>query len=755
MKGFNRYIYKFDNFLLDPVNRQLLRNNKPVPLPAKAFDLLHALVENNGRLVEKDELFSSVWQDQIVEESNLTVHISHIRKALGETKNNPVHILTVPGYGYRFEGEVSAQYDETIVETESRSLVTIEHEISSIENSATDAPSENSVPTDTTIHIVGTDSRFRFTFAQKAIVALFVGTLLAAAIVWLARRDQINAATENTVLPETTTQIKRLTSKGTVNYVVLSPDGRFFAYSLAERGAYRSSLWYGQTNGNSDIQLLPAADLSYNPRSFSADGNWIYYTSSEPRGFDKGTLYKLPVLGGVPAQKLLSGISVYAVLSPDETRLAYVRRDPDDRSSSLVIADLDGSSETEVDVLPPGQTILAFSLAWSVDGNSIVFGAENGRSKSHDIFIANIEDGNVRQITDMDWITVSRIEAVKDGSGFLVSGRDKNSFSANQIWFVNNETGKHAKITRDLQHYGSSLSFSTATKSFATIQATRESSIWVAPADDIATARQITFGSSGHEGWFGIDWMPDGRIVYVARIDQGLALWMMDADGGNAKQITSAGFLDERPSVTADGRYIVFQSNRSGSAEIWRMTADGDELKQLTFDGRNSFPHTTPNGHTVLYTHNADGANSVWSISIEGGEAARIVEGDISNARVSPDGNYFACGYRVEGGVKLAVFPIGGGVPAKLFDVPPTFNFDGSIRWARDGRSIAYRDWANGIWSQAVDGGEPKLIGGLPQEKLYHFDWSQDGKLFGFVRGAEIRDAVLITTAQQKIKRPG
>src|SRR4051794_36252434 len=110
-----RQIYKFGDFRLDTANRRLLRDGAPVTLPARAFDLLQTLLENNGRLVEKDELFANVWHDQIVEESNLTVHISQIRKALGESKNKPRFIETVSGYGYRFVGDVSDEDDEEFV----------------------------------------------------------------------------------------------------------------------------------------------------------------------------------------------------------------------------------------------------------------------------------------------------------------------------------------------------------------------------------------------------------------------------------------------------------------------------------------------------------------------------------------------------------------------------------------------------------------------------------------------------------------
>jgi TolB-like protein/Flp pilus assembly protein TadD len=87
-------------------NRELLRDGTPVALPSKAFDMLVVLLESGGSLVGKDDLFSRVWPDQIVEESNLTVQVSAIRKALGERKGNPHYIVTIPGHGYRFTGNL-------------------------------------------------------------------------------------------------------------------------------------------------------------------------------------------------------------------------------------------------------------------------------------------------------------------------------------------------------------------------------------------------------------------------------------------------------------------------------------------------------------------------------------------------------------------------------------------------------------------------------------------------------------------------
>jgi DNA-binding winged helix-turn-helix (wHTH) protein len=76
--------YEFGPFRLDAVERRLLRDGETVAVTAKAVDVLLALVENCGRTVTKEELLSIVWAESFVEEANLTVNISALRRALGE-----------------------------------------------------------------------------------------------------------------------------------------------------------------------------------------------------------------------------------------------------------------------------------------------------------------------------------------------------------------------------------------------------------------------------------------------------------------------------------------------------------------------------------------------------------------------------------------------------------------------------------------------------------------------------------------------
>jgi len=97
-----RQFYAFTVFQIDPVKRLLLREGEPVPVTSKDFDILLELVEHRGEVLTKEELLQSVWPDAVVEEGNLSRHISTLRKVLGEAPEEHEYIVTVPGRGYRF-----------------------------------------------------------------------------------------------------------------------------------------------------------------------------------------------------------------------------------------------------------------------------------------------------------------------------------------------------------------------------------------------------------------------------------------------------------------------------------------------------------------------------------------------------------------------------------------------------------------------------------------------------------------------------
>ncbi len=113
--------FSFGDFELSGAKRTLLKRGEIISLNSKTFDLLFTLIENHGKILSKDELLDKVWEGQFVEENNLTVQISALRKIFGESKNENKFIATIPGKGYKFVAEITVPANEN-----SRDLIVFE-----------------------------------------------------------------------------------------------------------------------------------------------------------------------------------------------------------------------------------------------------------------------------------------------------------------------------------------------------------------------------------------------------------------------------------------------------------------------------------------------------------------------------------------------------------------------------------------------------------------------------------------------------
>jgi len=116
MSALSSRIYRFGEFSVDCDQKVLFRHGKPLALTPKVFDTLVILIEDNGRVVPKQELLTRLWPDTFVEEANLTSNIQQLRKSLGDNARAPQYIETVPKRGYRFIAQVQTD-DSSPAET--------------------------------------------------------------------------------------------------------------------------------------------------------------------------------------------------------------------------------------------------------------------------------------------------------------------------------------------------------------------------------------------------------------------------------------------------------------------------------------------------------------------------------------------------------------------------------------------------------------------------------------------------------------
>jgi DNA-binding winged helix-turn-helix (wHTH) protein/Tol biopolymer transport system component len=754
MKSLTTKNFMFADFELDRAKRLLLKHGKPVALNSKTFDLLEALVERRGEIIGKDELLEKIWAGQFVEESNLTVHVSTLRKILGETRGENRFIATVPGKGYKFVGEPNEAADESAdeitIENHSFSRIVVAEEIEEVEESDWQKPAPQTER--------GIEGQINASFLPRQIAApeerqsrfkkhrIIVGLLAIIALlitvgggyVWR-QRQNISSADA----PFAQMQIRQLTNNGKVRRAALSPDGKLFAYVTDDFG--RQSLWIGQTDGGNNIQLRPPTDAVYHALAFSKDNDSLYFSVRDEAN-PSYALFRLPVFGGAQ-EKIRDRIGSFA-LAADGKQIAFVRRNTENKKDDLIVSDLSGAAEERIIASLPPFSVVADSVSVSPDGLFLAYGAESGEFTKQ-LFTAQISNGEVKRISPQNFGEIEKTVWLADGDGLILTAVEAKAWAAVQqycVWHVALPGGETRKITSDLSSYGGSLAASKDV--LLTIESRQLNNVWVAPADDLSRAKQITTGSFGkYDGLWGLDWLPDGRIVFNSSDTHSQVISVMNADGGSQKQLTAPGHIDSDLDVSEDGRYIVFHSTRGGGFDIWRMDANGDSLKQLTFDKKSYQPFVSPDSRFVYYKGWENGTGGMRRVSIDGGETVALTDKETSWVSVSPDGKYIAGGYRTDKS-RLAVLPIDGGSPIKQFDFPKTATMYGGSRWTPDGKSVVYHDSAYGYWQQPIEGGESRRIENLPKEKLYNFAWSNDGKQFAFVRGTEIRDVVLLRSTK-------
>src|SRR4029079_11790869 len=129
--------------------------------------------------------------------------------------------------------------------------------------------------------------------------------------------------------------------------------------------------------------------------------------------------------------------------------------------------------------------------------------------------------------------------------------------------------------------------------------------------------------------------------------------------------------------------------------------------------GGNTLPTLSPDGHWVIYVSERGGRRTLWRVKVEGGEPKQLTDYPSLVPQVSPDGRYIAA--FISSGTsrdyKLGIIPFEGGDPKKTFDVPQII-FRARVRmvWEPDGKAIIYKDDPQGVWRQALDEIEPRRV---------------------------------------------
>ena len=540
----------------------------------------------------------------------------------------------------------------------------------------------------------------------------------------------------------------RMATTGQPIHAALSPDGKYIVYSVEE--AEGRSIWMRQASVASNIRILPPLDVNYAGFTFSPDGDYIYYATAA-FSYQRGALFVVPTLGGTP-RKLLDDISGPVAISPDGKQLAFLRRFSKEGEEVLVVCSADGTNEREL-VSRKGEDFFISSMGtspgWSPDGKTIACPIGNSNGMYMSIMFVSVDNQESRVATTFRWDRVGRVVWTDNGQGLVIIGTEYLTGGSSQVWYVDAASGQVHRLTTDLNDYdAATLSLTSDQTRLLVVQQNSNSSISILPEGDSHRARQITSPSASQEGMIGLDWTPDGQLVFTSHASGNQDIWIIKSDGSQKHQLTSDPCAERNPAVSWDGRTISYISEGDTTPHVWRMDIDGSNKQQLTTGTFDDYmPTFSPDGHWIYFqSYRDNGRENVWRVPVDGGDPEKVNDVPASWVDISPDGKRLVT-YCLDAKMnrwRAAVLSAEPGGLVSFFDLPATAGYVG---WMPDSKTIAYVDTRQGIsniWVLPLESRKPYQLTHFDSGRIGDFVWSKDGKEMAVVRFTETCEVVIL-----------
>ncbi|MBK7934048.1 MAG: winged helix-turn-helix domain-containing protein [Acidobacteria bacterium] len=721
MKASGVRFYRFGEFELDARRRVLTKNGGLVDISAKNFDLLSALIENEGKLLTHDQLLDIVWAGTFVEQSSLKKGISTLRHILDESPDEGRFIKTIPRQGYSFVADVTRVESPAIAAIrQTQTEIIVEETEELIDDDA-----------ETGRRLIGPVSSGR----RWIVLAVGLGILLIA-VLGISRFYTGGTRAQFSV--ERVRQ-EKLTNDGNCPGAI-SQDGNYVA-CMMRSGTTGVAIEIKQLATGSRRRLIEYTDAHLYALAFSPDGNFVYYVLDDTEEPDRTGLHKISVFGG-DDRKLSDRVGSVTVAR--DGRIAYTRAGTN--VVEVVVGGPNGESPAVVASLP--SEIRLWDFNFTPDGGSLLCSIRKQISDLKNIFYVSeftITGGVEKQIVpDRETLIVSAVW-LPDKSSLLMAIREPNA-DIKQIWQYTPSTGQYVRVTNDNNSY-KNISILPDGRSLVALMESAKASIWISD-DEGLNFHELESGPQHVERVF---WLPDGRIGYSTTENSSELVRAVSLDGRSNTRLTEGtDGLWIQPSMSGDGKAVVFNSTRSGLIQLWRVGIDGKGLTQLTSAPTPIFNGVQLSDGTVIYKTQTP--ESGWILSKRGpdGNSTRFNADSPDLWAVSPDETQIAF-YVNDADMKkrrISIYSMTTG--ALILTLFPELIAVRRISWTRDGKAISFDTVENGsgeIAIQPIDGTKVKKLTSFRSESLFYHDWSFDGKKIAVVRGKVFSDTVMIKTA--------
>ncbi len=702
--------FEFEEFVLNVDERTLLRNEEPLSITPKAFHLLQVLLENQGRLVKKEELMQMVWAENFVEEGNLTFTIRLLRKALQDDAQNPRFIKTVPLHGYKFIAEVRKSSTENEV---------LLPEIKPVENS---------------------DSiKHQANFSAFSVFPIFIFLAISSAIIvfwyW-----QNKTTTADLLILNASFATEKITTDGKTFSAIISPDGKNVLYSSGNRG--QQSIWIRELETNRNIEIIPTTEAEYVGLDFSPDGNFFYFSRKSKEERANIEVFRASIFDRNPV-KIIDNTTGRTSISPDGTKISFVRCPRlKEENCSLWIADsLDGKNERKIYSRPIPYRIS--DNKFSPDGKSIAIatGQSENQANEFGLMEVNIETQEVREISSDKFFNIKSLVWLPADNGWLVTA-SKIPIWNFRIWHISKEQGNTQVLTKDSESYAT-LSIDRNNKLIVSTQIESDFKLSLHDIENPSRKQILTEAQSA-------TFSPEGKIVFSSEKSGNQEIWASESNGTRQIQLTNNIADDSRPKVSPDNNFIYFSSNRSGEVQIWRMNADGGNQVQIT-QKNGGFPVAiSPDGNVIFYLHGRD--RTLWRISNNGSDEQIVFDQKKIFFALSPDCSQVALSETRGEERFLTIHSVTDKTIVKSFPTPISKSRILEIEWLADGKGILYvladNSYENqSLWLQETDKENPRQIVDFKGESTSDasgLSISFDNKYFTIIQGSWQHNATLL-----------